>query len=96
MPAEISRQVVREAYRILRPGGVFYPIDFYTGSVPPTRSAAQKIRHWWDHRWNNEVWWYEYAGLDMAAAMEGAGFAVDRKAPPAWIGTSNLLGTRPA
>lgn len=96
LPANISRQVVREAHRILRPGGVFYPIDFYTGSVPPTRNAAQKLRHWWDHRWNNEVWWYEYAGLDLAAAMEDAGFEVDRKGPPAWIGTTNLLGTRPA
>ncbi|MDX2222246.1 MAG: class I SAM-dependent methyltransferase [Rhodospirillaceae bacterium] len=96
MPAEISRQVVREAHRVLRPGGVFYPIDYYTGSIPPTKNAAQKLRHWWDYRWNNEVWWYEYANLDLGAAMEDAGFEVDRNGPRAWIGTSNLLGTRPA
>ena len=94
MPAEISRQVVREAYRVLRPGGVFFPIDFYTGSAPPSKNAAQKLRHWWDHRWNNEVWWKEYEDLDLAAAMEQAGFDVDRNGPRAWIGSSNLLGTR--
>lgn len=94
LPAEISRQVVREAHRVLRPGGVFFPIDFYTGSVPVTKNAAQKLRHWWDHRWNNEVWWNEYASLDLAAAMEDAGFDVNHEGPRAWIGTSNLLGTR--
>lgn len=96
MPAAISRQVVREAHRVLRPGGVFFPIDFYTGSIPVTKNASQKLRHWWDHRWNNEVWWNEYAALDLAAAMEDVGFNVNRNGPRAWIGTSNLLGTRSA
>ncbi|MBM3513085.1 MAG: methyltransferase domain-containing protein [Alphaproteobacteria bacterium] len=96
LPADISRRVVQEAYRVLRPGGVFFPIDFYTGSVPPTKSAAQKLRHWWDHRWNNEVWWYEYSNLDLPSAMRDAGFAVDENGPRAWIGSSNLLGTKPA
>lgn len=92
--ADAAAQIVREAHRVLRPGGVFFPIDFYTGSNKVSPNIAAKFRHWWDHRWNNEVWWNEYEQLDLAAAMRSAGFAVDENGPPAWIGTKNLLGTR--
>ena len=96
MPAEISKQAVREAYRILRPGGVFFPIDFYTGSNRPSPLAHQKFRHWWDHRWNNEVWWQEYTTLDLPGSMREAGFAVNEEGPRAWIGNKNVLATKPA
>lgn len=95
MPAEISRQTVRETYRILRPGGVFFPIDFYTGENKPSKSAHQKFRHWWDHRWNNEVWWDEYDDLDLFAEMKSAGFEATEDGPAAWIGRTNLMGTKP-
>ena len=95
MPEEISKQAVRETYRILRSGGVFFPIDFYTGSNRPSTMAYNKFRHWWDHRWNNEVWWQEYSDLDLAGAMRIAGFAVDEEGPAAWIGKNNLLGIKP-
>lgn len=95
MPAEISKHHVIEAYRVLRPGGVFFPIDFYTGENKPTPSAAQKFRHWWDHRWNNEVWWDEYDDLDLLGVMKTAGFEATEDGPPAWIGRTNLLGIKP-
>jgi len=94
--ASAAAQIVREAHRVLRPGGVFFPIDFYTGSNKVSPNAAAKFRHWWDHRWNNEVWWNEYEQLDLPATMRLAGFAVDESGPPAWIGTTNLLGIRNA
>lgn len=96
MPAEISRQTVKESFRILRPGGVFFPIDFYTGENKPSPSAAQKFRHWWDHRWNNEVWWDEYDDLDLLDEMKSAGFDASEDGPAAWIGRTNLIGTKPA
>lgn len=95
MPAEISRQTVKETYRILRPGGVFFPIDFYTGENKPSKSAHQKFRHWWDHRWNNEVWWDEYDDLDLGGEMKTAGFDMSEDGPAAWIGRTNLMGIKP-
>ena len=96
MPAEISKQTVKETFRILRPGGVFFPIDFYTGENKPSVSAGQKFRHWWDHRWNNEVWWDEYDDLDLFGEMKSAGFETTEDGPAAWIGRKNLLGIKPA
>jgi SAM-dependent methyltransferase len=96
MPAEISRQHVREAFRVLRPGGVFFPIDFYTGGTKPSPLAHQKYRHFWDMRWNNEVWWDEYESLDLLGAMRAAGFEATENGPRAWIGSKNLLGIKPA
>jgi SAM-dependent methyltransferase len=96
MPAEISKQSVKEAYRILRPGGVFFPIDFYTGSNVVTKRADLKFRRWWDHRWNEEVWFKEYDGFDMPKAMQNEGFDVNEEGPAAWIGNTNLLATKPA
>ena len=96
MPADISRQTVQESFRILRPGGVFFPIDFYTGKNKPSVSAHQKFRHYWDMRWNNEVWWDEYENLDLLAEMKSAGFEASEDGPPAWIGPNNLIGIKPA
>lgn len=95
MPAEISRQTVKETYRILRPGGVFFPIDFYTGENKPSKSAHQKFRHWWDHRWNNEVWWDEYDDLNLLDEMKAAGFDAIEDGPAAWLGRTNQMGTKP-
>jgi ubiquinone/menaquinone biosynthesis C-methylase UbiE len=96
--AEKAQEILNESFRITRPGGVFYPIDFYTGSPPP-KTAYGQYRQWWDHRWNNEVWRLEYANLDFATAMRKAGYIVDENGPPAGRGgraNRNILGTKPA
>ncbi|MDX2224162.1 MAG: class I SAM-dependent methyltransferase [Rhodospirillaceae bacterium] len=97
VPAAKAKEIVKESFRVLRPGGVFYPIDFYTGAPVP-KNAYGLYRQWWDHRWNNEVWRLEYAALDFAGAMREAGFIVDEKGPPAGMGRSrnNIMGTKPA
>ena len=39
LPKDISKKVFDEAYRITRPGGYFYPIDFRSG-----RQAGRRNR----------------------------------------------------
>lgn len=96
VPEDISIAITNEVHRILRPGGVFFPIDFQTGSSPGARSAFARYSQWKDHRWNCEVWRQEYGRLDFPKAMADAGFEVTRKGPPAWRSRYNLLGTKKA
>jgi ubiquinone/menaquinone biosynthesis C-methylase UbiE len=92
--AQAAARIIAETERILRPGGVFYPIDFYTGGAPPARPLA-RYTSWWDHRWNNEVWRMEYAALDFAGAMRQARFTV-KDGPPAELGRgkTNVMGVK--
>ncbi|MSO99413.1 MAG: class I SAM-dependent methyltransferase [Rhodospirillaceae bacterium] len=67
LPADITRKVIAEAHRVTRPGGVYYPLDFNSGGV---RSPAHGMYgRWWDHRWNNEVWSFEYHNMDFTAEI---------------------------
>ena len=93
VPAAISKKIARETFRILRPGGHYFPIDFYTGSKP-RKDSYTKLSEWRDHRWNNEVWRLEYAGLDFAKALRNAGFAVDEKGPGIWRSRNNLIAVK--
>jgi ubiquinone/menaquinone biosynthesis C-methylase UbiE len=72
--ADASRKIIQEAKRILRPGGVFYPLDF---NFKRGHTPIGTYMTWFDHRWNNERWSMEYHGLDFASEMSNAGFAVD-------------------
>ena len=75
VPAESTRDIVREAYRVTRPGGVYAPWDFGgRGRRNPT--PYRKFRTWVDHRWNAEVWRLEYGSLDFPAEIAAAGFDV--------------------
>ncbi|MGY8963447.1 MAG: class I SAM-dependent methyltransferase [Rhodospirillales bacterium] len=95
VPGKIARGIIEEAFRTLRPGGVFYPIDLFTGN-PPNETAFGKFWAWRDYRWNEEVWRMEYTALDMAAEMKRAGFVVEL-GPAARRGTKgNIMGTKPA
>ena len=79
---EGMRNIVKEAHRITRPGGIFYPIDFkLTGA--PRRSAYGQYRSWWDHRWNNEVWTMHYRKSGLPDIIRNAGFALDETGPEA-------------
>lgn len=96
VPEEISIAITKEMHRILRPGGVFFPIDFQTGSSRAPETAYARYSQWKDHRWNEEVWRQEYAQLDFPKAMTDAGFEVVREGPPAWRSRYNLLGIKRA
>jgi ubiquinone/menaquinone biosynthesis C-methylase UbiE len=94
--AEAAKQIVAEAHRVLRPGGVFFPIDFATGSQRPPMTPSRAFSIWWDHRWNNEVWRLQYGNSDFAANLRAAGFVVDESVPSARRGHGGLLATKPA
>ena len=95
VPGKIARGILNEAFRTLRPGGVFYPIDLFAGN-PPNETAFGKFWAWRDYRWNEEVWRMEYTAFDMAAEMKDAGFIVEQ-GPAARRGTKhNIMGIKPA
>ena len=72
--AEASRKIIAETHRILRPGGVFYPMDFNLASP---ESAFRRYAEWKDHHWNNERWRLEHASVDFDGEMRKVGFKVD-------------------
>jgi len=91
-----AKAIVREAYRVLRPGGVFYPVDFQTGKQRPPMTAYNAFSVWWDHRWNNEVWSLQFRDVNFAQTLADAGFAVDENIPQARRGHGKLMGTKRA
>jgi ubiquinone/menaquinone biosynthesis C-methylase UbiE len=74
MPGETTKQVLKEVARILRPGGVFFPLDFNgQGFGTPYGVYAS----WFDHRWNSERWRFEFANVNMDEELRKLGFSVD-------------------
>ncbi|MEM6576591.1 MAG: class I SAM-dependent methyltransferase, partial [Pseudomonadota bacterium] len=80
MPAKVSHQVIAEAQRVTRPGGVYYPVDFISGGKQMIPRAL--FGRWWDHRWNNERWSLEYHEMDFNAEIQARGFNEVAKAKP--------------
>ena len=94
VPAEVSKSIFKEAYRILRPGGIYYPIDFYSGGRRGVPGAFSQYQEWKDHRWNNERWRLEYASMDFTNDMEEAGFTVNQEKSPNWGKNRNIFGIK--
>lgn len=94
--AAATDAIVAEAYRVLRPGGVFFPIDHRTGKQLPTRDAATNFFVWMDHHVNNEIWRPDFESRDFADVIRSAGFDVDESVSPARFGTGAIQATKPA
>lgn len=91
---EGTRAMVKEAWRITRPGGIFYPIDFRLTNAPK-RNAYGYFRLWWDHRWNNEVWALKFRQNGLPDLIRQAGFDLNEQAPEALAGFGILNATKP-
>ncbi|MBM3515300.1 MAG: class I SAM-dependent methyltransferase, partial [Alphaproteobacteria bacterium] len=95
---EASRAIFKEAHRILRPGGHYYPIDLYTGSNrKPNTTAYGRYNDWVQHRWNHEPWWLEYRDMNFEGDLRAAGFDVSDAGPPAHAGDkANVIAVKRA
>ncbi len=95
VPNAKNTEVIREVARVLRSGGTYYPVDAYTrGNAPPKNAYGLFVR-WWDHRWNNEVWFMEHLDYDLEGDMERAGLAVSRDGAPALLMRGGSYRPRP-
>ncbi|MFL2770118.1 MAG: class I SAM-dependent methyltransferase [Rhodospirillaceae bacterium] len=96
--ANKTKEIITESFRVLRPGGVYFPLDFETGNVARKRRRDNygKFGGWRDHRWNEEVWRPDYSSVDFNGEMREVGFEVKDEGPPGWRHSHNVLGTKPA
>jgi ubiquinone/menaquinone biosynthesis C-methylase UbiE len=89
VPNVKNTEIMKEVSRVLRPGGTYYPVDFYTSMKPP-KDAYGLFHRWWDHRWNGEVWAWEHMQYDLEGDLERFGMAVTPDGPGAVL----MLGGR--
>ncbi len=80
VPVEFNKQIIAEAYRVTRPGGYFYPLDFKTRGSKG--DAYSMYRRWWDHRWNCEPWSPDFVAFDFDSEIEKTGFIINRETRP--------------
>ncbi len=82
LPLAAIRNVVREAQRLLAPGGLFANVEL------PSYAAVDPLSAWlldWDSDHNGEPFWRDYHELDLAALYRDSGF-VD-------VGTAEQVGS---
>ena len=94
VPNVKNTQIMQEISRVLRPGGTYYPVDFFTSSPPP-KNAYGRFQRWWDHRWNGEVWALQHMDYDLAGDLESFGMAVDPNGPPGRLMRGGTRRPRP-
>ena len=77
VPALAGKAICAEAFRILRPGGVFDVTDFATGPVRKQAPPYAKYRGWADHHYNGERWSQEFVESDFVETLRSVGFEAE-------------------
>jgi ubiquinone/menaquinone biosynthesis C-methylase UbiE len=89
-----AKDIIQEANRILRPGGVFEITDF---SVQREWSTYMEYRVWADHYYNGEAWTKDYYNRDMLGLLRTAGFDVQVEDAPLAMGfLKKFVSVKPA
>jgi ubiquinone/menaquinone biosynthesis C-methylase UbiE len=74
---EAARVICAEAFRILRPGGVFDVTDFHTGEAAP-REPYLRFKRYIDHVYNAERWSHDFVYNDFLDVLRDVGFEVEK------------------
>jgi ubiquinone/menaquinone biosynthesis C-methylase UbiE len=90
---EAAHAICKEAFRILRPGGIFDVSDFQTGPFAP-KAPYRRFMRWVDHVYNAERWSQEFVESNFLETMRGAGFEVE-KAPNRHWEIATYIGRKP-
>ena len=91
-----ANDIIREAHRVLRPGGKFLAIDGSFLVRQPRKTAYNRWRVWWTDQWNTEVHYIPYSEYDFPKAFRAAGFNVGSTKGPAYSGGQDYItGIKP-
>ncbi|MDX2222478.1 MAG: class I SAM-dependent methyltransferase [Rhodospirillaceae bacterium] len=90
------RAIMAEAFRVTRPGGVFFPMEVKMVRPQAPRTAYGRFRNWFTQEGINERWYLDYMDTDYTAEIARAGFIARDDGPPAEkFAKGNVMGTRP-
>ncbi|HWU03089.1 MAG TPA: methyltransferase domain-containing protein [Novosphingobium sp.] len=80
---EAAVDICKEAFRILRPGGVFDVTDFHTGAARG-RDPYRRYMGWIDHVYNAERWSHDFVYSDFLETLRSVGFEAEKGANRFW------------
>jgi SAM-dependent methyltransferase len=96
--ANAAKKIVKEIYRITRPGGTYSHSDTITMGHPtrhPASTVTGKAGIWRGHRHHSyEPWFLEYTDSNFPQVMADAGFNVDLSLKPIG-GRQRWIATKP-